>query len=105
MKGLAPEELVYYEDMEDAFAEEGYAVVTYEATRVYRDKLDVYQVGSIIYTLLTYLWNWEGHGAYEAIVAVVHVSICRPKFMSFVPLHQPHLFFLFPRDDGHRSPK
>ena len=78
LKGLAPEELVYYEDMEDAFAEEGYAGETYEATRVYRDKLDVYQVGSIIYTLLTYLWIWEGHGTYEAIVAVVHVSICRP---------------------------
>ena len=78
LKGLAPEELVYYEDMEDAFAEEGYAGETYEASRVYRDKLDVYQVGSIIYTLLTYLWIWEGHGTYEAIVAVVHVSICRP---------------------------
>jgi hypothetical protein len=42
LEGLAPEELVYYEDMEDAFAEEGYAGETYEASRVYRDKLDVY---------------------------------------------------------------
>lgn len=75
LKALAPEELVYYEDLEDALADQGYEGESYEATRVYRDKLDVYQVGSIIYLLLTYLWIWEGHTTYEAMVNVVHVSI------------------------------
>ena len=73
MKGLAPEELVYYEDLEEALTEEGFKEESYKVKRVYRDKLDVYQVGNIMYTLLTNKWIWEGHTTYAAMVAVVHV--------------------------------
>ncbi len=75
IKGLAPEELVYYDDMEDALIEQGYKGESYQAKRVYRDKLDVYQIGNIMYTLLTNKWIWEGHTQYAAMVAVVHVRI------------------------------
>jgi serine/threonine protein kinase len=73
LKGLAPEELVYYEDLEEALIEEGFKDESYKVKRVYRDKLDVFQVGNIMYTLLTNKWIWEGHTTYAAMVAVVHV--------------------------------
>jgi hypothetical protein len=59
---LAPEQLPYYDDS---------AIVE----RIYRDKLDVFQIGNICYTLLTNIFIWEGYRGIPALVATFHVSL------------------------------
>jgi hypothetical protein len=77
LKSLTPEELWYYEEMKEALEDQGWKGKIQSPSPVYRDKLDVYQIGTIMYYLVTNRWVWEGHSTYEAIFAVTHVGTYR----------------------------
>jgi hypothetical protein len=101
LKVLSPEELSYYEELKQArenLLDEGENPVLLESAenakpgRTYRDKLDIYQVGNICYTLLTNWWMWEGYTIDHALLATHQVrqyfdSIC----MSVFRLERPPL--------------
>ena len=72
-KALAPEEFPYYKDLKRALEEEGYKDEHHAITRVHRDKMDVYQIGTLLYTLVTHKWIWEGRTTDSAMVEATHV--------------------------------
>jgi hypothetical protein len=76
LKSLSPEELLYYEEaMKEAVEDQGWKGKLQSPIPVNRDKVDVYQIGTILYYLATNRWVWEGVSTYEAMLAVIHVSI------------------------------
>lgn len=82
LKQLAPEELLYY-DYADMLEEHQLMMRKSEWERrsadnpepgtIWRDKLDVYQVGTMLYHLLTNWWVWEGYTTAHTILAEIQV--------------------------------
>jgi hypothetical protein len=94
LKCLAPEEYPYYHDFRNALKAKGNKE-PHPITRVYRDKLDVYQIGTILYTLTTNLWIWEGITTASAMLKRAHVRFTRAFSVMHLFLMQSHTYFLF----------
>lgn len=77
LKVLAPEEMAYYDELDQArlslreWEDEELLNSAKHAKgkQTYRDKLDIYQIGNICYTLLTNWWVWEGYTIPHALLA------------------------------------
>lgn len=96
LKVLAPEEQAYYENLQQArekLMDEGEDPVLLESAenatpkRTYRDKLDIYQVGNICYTLLTNWWMWEGYTIGHALLAIHQVHTPVTMRLEWCDLH------------------
>ena len=79
IKALSPEELPYYSDFWKAAKRKRALPEKPPTTRVLRDKLDIYQIGNVCYTIFTNWWIWEGYTRNSAILKAYQVRLLTEK--------------------------